>query len=97
AASRARLYDGHEAPVGSRPRTCAGPSTIPQERAARNGPTQVHGASGVACDAGAIWPLLSTGRTADGEEFVIFRGVITGLLLTASLLAVRDFRRTASA
>src|SRR5262249_32850805 len=44
-----------------------------------------------------IWPLLSTGRTADGEELVFFRGVITGSLLTASLTAAGDFPAMASA
>ena len=44
-----------------------------------------------------IWPLLSIGAPRAGEAFFFFRGVITGLLLTASLSAARDFRMTASA
>ena len=97
AASWTRLYDGHEAPVGSRPRTYAGPSTIPQKRVARNTPTPVHGASGVACDAGVIWTLLSTGAPRTGEEKSSFRVVITGLRLTAALTAAGNFPNKASA
>jgi len=73
------------------------PSTIPHKRVARNTPTQVHGASGVACDAGVIWPLLSTGAPRTGEEKSSFRVVRTGLRLTASLTAAGNFPRRASA
>jgi hypothetical protein len=40
---------------------------------------------------------LSTGAPRTGEEVFFFRGVITGLLLTASLTAAGDFRSTVSA
>ena len=74
ATSRARLYDGHEAPVGSRPRTYAGCFTIQQSGTVRASRIQVHGPSGVACDAGAIWPLKSTGARCTGEVFPPSRG-----------------------
>ena len=44
-----------------------------------------------------IWPLLSIGAPRNAEVFFLFRGVATGLLLTASLTAAWDFRPTASA
>src|SRR5262249_35209448 len=44
-----------------------------------------------------IWPLLSTGAPRTGEENFFFRGVITGLLLIASLTAAGDFRPKVSA
>ena len=44
-----------------------------------------------------IWPLLSIGAPRNAEKFILFRGVTTGLLLTASLTAAGDFRMTASA
>src|SRR5262249_25264704 len=74
ATSRARLYDGHEAPVGSRPRTCAGCFTIQRSGATRANRFQVHGPSGVACDAGGLWPLKSTGARCTGEVFPPAKG-----------------------
>src|SRR5947207_3575386 len=44
-----------------------------------------------------IWPLLSTGAPRTAEGFLFSRGVITGLLLTASLTAAGSFRMMASA
>src|SRR5262245_38439171 len=44
-----------------------------------------------------IWPLLSIDAPRTGEEFFSFRGVLTGLLLTASLTAAGNFCTTASA
>src|SRR5262245_55162763 len=79
AASRARLHDGHKAPVPCRPRTRAGQFTIRQNRAAQTPLSPVHGRSGAARGGEAAW-IRSAAEPGGVMTLLYFKLAVAGIL-----------------